>query len=148
MGRGRRPAGAGIVERLDGSTEAKKRLRLILETLAGQRTMALAGRLLGISERRFYVLRKEFLSSALDMLEPRPIGRPGRVPAAGDERLMELETEVQRLQVELRAAQIREEIALVMPHLLRRTRAKKKVRTSRRLPAAHSPIEKSGTSKA
>jgi hypothetical protein len=146
MARGRRPAGAGIVEGLDGAVEAKKRLRLILETLAGQRTMRAAGRLLGISERRFYVLRKAFLLSALETLKPRPIGRPGQPSAVGDERLTELEAELQRLRVDLRAAQVREEIALAMPHLLRRTRAKKKGRHGNRS-LLSSPMEKPGTSK-
>jgi hypothetical protein len=147
MRRGRRPAGAGIVDRLDGPIEAKERLRLILETLTGQRTMQDAGQLLGISERRFYVLRKEFLSSALGTLQPRNIGRPARAPVAGDEQLTELETEVQRLRVELHAARIREELALAMPHLLRRSNSKKKVRASRRPTPASFPVAKKGTSK-
>jgi hypothetical protein len=39
-----------------------------------------------------------------------------------------LQAQVQELQIDLRAAQVREEIALAMPHLLRRTRAGKKGR--------------------
>jgi hypothetical protein len=112
------------VERLNGSAEAKKRLVLILETLAGEQTTSAAGRLLGITRRRFDALRRQFLLFGLSYLEPRPPGRPGQTHVA-DRRVSGLEAQVQRLQVDLRAAEVREEIALALPHLLRRSRGKK-----------------------
>jgi hypothetical protein len=113
------------VEQLSGSAEAKRRLILILLTLAGEQTTSAAGQLLGITRRRFDALRRQFLVSALNDLEPRPPGRPGR-QRVEDRQVSRLEAQVQRLQVDLRAAEVREEIALALPHLLRRTRRGKK----------------------
>jgi len=127
---GRRPVGVHIVDQLDGSADAKKRLRLILEALAGERTAQTAGQLLGISRRRFDALRRRFLRLALDSLEPRPPGRQGRKEVE-DGQLATLQAQVQRLQIDLRAAQVREEIALAMPNLLRRRLAGKKARPAR-----------------
>jgi hypothetical protein len=56
MGRGRKPSVAGLVERLDGAEETKRRLALILETLTGQRSVAEVGHQLGLSARRLYEL--------------------------------------------------------------------------------------------
>jgi hypothetical protein len=140
MERRRRPCRAKLVERLEGSTKAKTRLRLILETLAGERTVSAAGQALGVSRRRFHDLRAEFLRVALDLLEPRPAGRPGRQQGE-EEHLAELKAEIQRLTIDLHAAQVREEIALAMPHLLRRTKAGKKARAKGRR-ARSSHVEK------
>jgi hypothetical protein len=141
MRRGRRTTGVQLVERLEGSAQAKRRLRLVLETLAGQRTVTAAGQALGISRRRFHALRSEFLQAALDELEPRSVGRPGRNQDE-DDRVAGLEVEIQKLQVELRASQVREEIALAMPHLLRRARTGKKARARKTRRARSSAVEK------
>lgn len=125
MGRGRRPAGAKLVEQLTGPAVAKQRLRLILETLSGQSTIAEASALLGVSERRFYLFRSQFLRAALDQLIPKPAGRPSRAEQFADKQVTALEAEVQNLRVRLQAALVREEIALTMPHLLRRKTRKK-----------------------
>jgi len=139
----RRPCGAKLVERLEGSTNAKTRLRLILETLAGERTVSAAGQALGVSRRRFHDLRVQFLRVALDVLEPRPAGRPSR--HQGEEvQLAKLEAEIQRLNIDLRAAQVREEIALAMPHLLRRAKVGKKAKSKGRR-SRSSPVEKPAT---
>jgi Helix-turn-helix domain len=128
MARGRRPTGVRLIEKLDGPSEAKQRLELILETLAGQRSIVEASHALGISERRFYELRWQFLEEALDWLQPRPAGRRGAEEAPPNERIARLEGEVQQLQFDLRAAQVREEIALALPHLAHRSQAAKKSR--------------------
>lgn len=115
MRRGRRPSPAHLVERLDGSAEAKRRVVLILETLAGRQTLAEVGRLLGLSERRLHTLREQMLQEAVWALQPRPSGRPARAAPRGaaDPR----DEELRLLRVELKAAQVREEIARVLPHL-------------------------------
>src|SRR5262245_36492730 len=82
MTRGRKPAWAELVNRLDGSTVAKARLRALLETLAGRQTVAAACLGLGLSERRFHALRDRILQAGLAGLEPRPAGRPGGPGAA------------------------------------------------------------------
>ena len=79
--RGRKPTGANLVERLEGSERAKTRLKAILETLSGQRTIPDACEELGIQESMFHRVRSEVLQTALDRLEPRPLGRPPRQPS-------------------------------------------------------------------
>lgn len=126
MGRGRRPAGAKLVERLAGPAMAKHRLRLILETLTGQCTIAEASTSLGVSVRRFHLFRSQFFQAALHQLAPKPVGRPSRSERASDQRITELEAEVRNLRIHLQAALVREEIALTMPHLIRHKTARKK----------------------
>ena len=112
--RGRHPAGPECVEDCQGSAQAKQRLRVILETMAGKHCVPEACRLLNICEQRFYQLRAEFLQAALERFEARPAGRPRR-PAESEE-VRALRAEVAELTSALRAAQVREEIALVLPN--------------------------------
>jgi hypothetical protein len=44
MGRGRKADGPKLVESLAGSPEAKRRCRVILDTLGGQRSACITGR--------------------------------------------------------------------------------------------------------
>ncbi len=118
MARGRRPEWAGLVGRLDGSGLAKARLEMLLEVLAGRRSIADGCARLGLSERRLHALRQQALQAALASLEPRPAGRPVRVPAEGQETAETLQAAIRDLRLDLRAAQVREEIALTMPDLL------------------------------
>jgi hypothetical protein len=114
--RGRRPSGPEYVERLEGSAQAKERLHVVLQTLAGTCRVQQACDRLGVCAQRFHQLRTQLLQAALDSLEPQPAGRP--CPVAPDAQTQELAAAVQQLQVELRAAQTREEIALVLPQVL------------------------------
>jgi transposase-like protein len=111
--------GPRLVEALDGSESAKGRLRVILETLTGEKTVFDACQELGIGESMFHKLRNEFLQDAVGLLEPKPLGRP-RDEIDPEEKLREgYEKRIQDLEVRLEAARVREEIALTMPHLLR-----------------------------
>jgi hypothetical protein len=130
MARGRRPERTGLVQRLVGSDGAKARLEAILEVLAGGLTVSQACRRLALSARRFHGLRAGALQAALGGLEPRPSGRPAESALEGDSRVAALQAEVQSLRLELRAAQVREEIAIAMPQLLR-ARGKKAARRKR-----------------
>jgi len=110
--RGRRPAGPEYVEQLNASGEAKQRLRAVLETLAGRLRVHEACAQLGIGPVRFHALRHSVLQAALAALEPRPAGRPPHDAAAAtaadeDARLQELATQ-------LEAAQLREEVTLIL----------------------------------
>jgi hypothetical protein len=105
------------VQGLAGSTPAKERLQVILQTMTGTCRVSEACDLLGIGMQRFHQLRRRALLGALAALEPRASGRPARPVAAPAEELAELRGQIQDLQIELRAAQLREEIALVLPHL-------------------------------
>jgi hypothetical protein len=57
MNRGRPPMGPKIVQHLDGPDDTKRRLKVLLETLADQCSVADACAKLGISEARFHELR-------------------------------------------------------------------------------------------
>ena len=115
--RGRPPLGAEIVEHLEGSTAAKRRLAVILRTLAGQLPIPQACQELGVGESRFHDLRNEVLQHALADLEPKPVGRPAQRPSEPEARLAEAQRETQRFQADLRAAQIRQELTLMLPRL-------------------------------
>jgi hypothetical protein len=116
--RGRRPAGPAYVDQLSGSDLAKERLKVVLQTLAGQCRVTEACARLGIGPQRFHQIREEALTAALAGLEPQPAGRPAVVAAPAAAAHQALQAQVERLEVELRAAQAREEIALTLPQVL------------------------------
>ncbi|MGH3429830.1 MAG: helix-turn-helix domain-containing protein [Mycobacteriales bacterium] len=107
------------MERLEGSQRAKQRLQVILETLAGTRSIIDACEILGICESMFHRLRAEVLQTALDRLEPRPLGRPRCGITAEAQQAEALEQEVEELRTELQASQVREELAQIMPSIVR-----------------------------
>lgn len=115
----RPPDGVGHVDRLEGPEELKRRLRVLLETIVGSKSVAQACEELGVSESRLHDLRREALVGALGSLMPKPSGRPitARTPS---EREKELEARIDELEVDLQAALVRTELALAMPHLFRR----------------------------
>jgi hypothetical protein len=115
--RGRKPTGPQLVEHLDGSLRAKTRLKAILETLAGQRTIPDVCAELGIQDTMFHKLRTEVLQTALGRLEPRPIGRPSHRETPADRQVIELQAEIQRLQSQLQASEVRRELAEARPPL-------------------------------
>jgi hypothetical protein len=134
--RGRKPTGPNLVEHLEGSDHAKTRLKIILETLAGQRTIPDACEELGIQESMFHRVRSEVLQTALNRLEPRPLGRPPQSQAPHDRHLTELEEENLRLRIELKAAEVRRELAENLPRLAKSAMApgKKTKRLAKRRP--------------
>jgi hypothetical protein len=127
-----------MVQRGHGTADAKARLNAILATLAGEQSVTQTCMQLGVGERGYYKLLNRFLQDALAWFEPRVPGRPARSSyphSPSDMRVAELEAALRNLRVDLHAARIREEIALVLPHLLRHSkRIKKEVR---RRPGRH-----------
>ena len=115
--RGRKPIGVQLVERLEGSERAKIRLKAILETLSGERSIPEVCEELGIQESMFHRVRSEVLQTALERLEPRPLGRPPLQQLPQDLRVVELEGENLQLQSELKAAEVRRELAEKLPRL-------------------------------
>jgi hypothetical protein len=109
--------GVEHVESVEASAEAKRRLRIVLTTITGERTVEEAAAELAVSTARVHELRKVALSGAAQALEPRAPGRPAS--PRPDPELEALREEVKELRVDLQAARVREEIAIVMPHLLR-----------------------------
>jgi len=132
MKRGRPPRGPKLVENLGGDVEAKRRLEVVLETLSGDRSVEDACAELGITETHFHRIRHRALAGALSALEPGTPGRPRTVPDEAAERIAELEDELADTKIDLRAAQIREEIAVLMPHLLQPKRPSKRPRKKKR----------------
>jgi hypothetical protein len=114
---GRKPVGPKLAERVEASAEAKQRLEVVLETITGAKTMDQACRALGIEKSMLFVLRRRALQAAAESLQAQRIGRPP-LEAASEEvgRIAELEAEILRLQAELKASQIRVELATALPH--------------------------------
>jgi transposase len=117
--RGRRPQGTAGVDHLPGSAQAKERLKVVLENLAGTcRTLEACARL-GVSEPRFQQLRQRMLLASLKRLEPRTAGRPPALRSPEAQRIKELEEQLAAKEMELRVALAREEIALTLPRVAR-----------------------------
>jgi Ser/Thr protein kinase RdoA (MazF antagonist) len=112
-------SGDRMLDPLPGTEGAKARLAAIVATMSGEKSIPAVCEELGIGEARFHEMRKEFLASAVELLEKKTAGRK---PAGGEspERIRELEKEVRKLRVELEASRLRTEIALTMPNLLKR----------------------------
>jgi len=106
------------VDSLEGDEASKARLRAVLATIAGEASVEEACALLSISPTRFDEIRREALEGALAALAPKPPGRPAAPPkeTPAEE---QLRAEVARLRHDLEGARIREEIALLMPGVLR-----------------------------
>jgi len=79
------------VVRILGSTSSKERLRVLLQNIAGELSVADACNKLHISEARFHELRATMLSAAVKSLEPKPAGRPVQTHHPDSERILELE---------------------------------------------------------
>lgn len=129
---GRPPKGPKLVETLRGSAHAKRRLRLILETINGTRSIASACEELGINEAAFHKIRTRTLQEAVEGLEPRPLGRPRHEPTVEEIENEKLTEEIQDLKLQLQASRLREEVAVAMPHVLKPTKPFARKKTKRR----------------
>lgn len=137
--RGRPPKGAAQVEHLSGSMDAKTRLRVIMETVSGTKTIREACQELGVEKSAFYKMRDKALEGAIESLEPRQVGRPRAIVSRKDKKIEELEKELLEARMNLEAAYIREELSIAMPHVLinrdedkkKKRKAKKKKKKSR-----------------
>lgn len=110
--------GPALADKVDGSGQAKVRLKVILQTIAGEMSVADACRQLGLSEARFHELRQQWMQDACAALEPKPVGRPKEMTVEAELELLRLHRENKNLERHLRAAQIREELGIAMPHVL------------------------------
>jgi hypothetical protein len=111
--RGRRPVGPELAEQLGGSAQARQRLRVILETLAGTTRVKQARAELGICAQRFEALRAAVIRAGIAALEPKPAGRPARAAPAPE--VARLEARVAELEAELQVARVRAELAGRLP---------------------------------
>ncbi len=118
--RGRPHEGPELADKLeDCSEEARQRLKVIFQTLAGAFTIEQACAILGIRRSAFHKLRSGFIRQAVHLLEPRTPGRRKKQITPEQMEIERLRQENAQLRFELKAQQIREEIGLLMPHLLK-----------------------------
>jgi len=116
--RGRPREGAELVEKLDDcSDEARSRLKVIFQTLAGELTVEQACQALGIGRSAFNKLRSQFIENAVELLEPKTPGRKKKILTPEQVENQRLREEIERLKFELEAQRLREEIGILMPHL-------------------------------
>lgn len=125
MTRGRPIIGVDLIERLEGPRLLRRRVQIVLATVAGALTIAQACAELGVGRTQFHALRWRVLEGALEALRPRPRGRPRRDDGASAE-VRVLEARIRELELALRTTALRSEIALTMPFLLDRAGRKKK----------------------
>jgi len=132
---GRKPIGPPLVRRLDGSEQAKERMEVILETVAGKITIREACDRLGIEEAMFFKLRTQVLQAGIARLEPRPAGRPARRLSPEGQRIAELEQELREQELQRKVLEAQLDIARIVPESaeerLKKT-AKKKHRRRKR----------------
>jgi hypothetical protein len=115
--RGRRPDGPEFVDKLEGSDTTKERAKVILETISGTCRVQEACERLGISEQRFHQLREEMMTGAIKAIEPGHAGRPAQTLTPAEKEVVALKQKIADLEVELRTAKARAEIAVIMPDL-------------------------------
>ncbi|HEV3262938.1 MAG TPA: hypothetical protein VG013_39245 [Gemmataceae bacterium] len=128
--RGRYPSGPELIEQLEGSEKAKKRVRVILETMTNARRVQEACAELDVCEQRVRQLRAAMLQAAVTSVEDQPPGRP-RQPQEPPE-VAALREQVAELQRELQAARLRAEIAVALPHVTAPPAAPQKKRRTRK----------------
>jgi hypothetical protein len=142
--RGRRPSGPAYVEQMPGSELAKQRARGVLETLTGQRRVLDVCEQLNISEPRFQQLRVEALTAAVASMEPGHAGRPRRTVTPEQAEITALKQQVANMEVALKAAEARAEIALILPKAVqppaRPDQAEPEKKTRRRPKSQRSPM--------
>jgi hypothetical protein len=118
-----------LVAALSGSDSTKRRLLLFLETLSGQRSVGEACSELGICESRFFAQRAEWLEASVDLLEPGAPGRPAKqAPAADPAELQTLRERVRQLESRLAAAEVRSELACLLPRVAATAQSGKKTK--------------------
>lgn len=113
---GRKPLTTAHVDHLDGSERAQERLRVFLETLGGTLPIPAACARLQLGESYFHQLRHTWLQQSLELLEPRPLGRPRHAAetSALVQEIARLKQEVVELRAQLRATQARAEIDSIL----------------------------------
>ena len=130
---GRKPTGAKLLDKFTASAHAQARMRAIMETLSGAKTIPEVCAELEIGEAMFHRIRAEAMQAALEALEPKPMGRPRTATGVESSANAALEQENEDLKIALRTAEVRAEISQSMPHLMtRKGPDEKKRRTTRR----------------
>jgi len=119
-----------MVESLEGSQRAKKRLEVVLDTIAGKLSVAEACLALGVGKTAFYQMRYKVMQAALEDLEPKPSGRPPRQVPEEQAEVERLRRENRELLDRLEIAHVREELMLAMPDVFEPAQKKKRQSTA------------------
>jgi transposase-like protein len=106
----RPPAQSRLVDTLEGDDLAKRRLKAVLQTITGERSIADACARLGIGATALFELRTRALYGALAGLAPGAPGRP--VTPAEDPEVAALRTELAQKDRELQVERLRTQLAL------------------------------------
>lgn len=114
-----------MAQGLAATPEAKKRLRVVLETLAGERPIEDACAELSLGEAGFHKMRRQALEAAAERLEGQAPGRKREAPSEDAQKVDDLQAKIDLLEVELELARYREKLALSMPYLLKRREAER-----------------------
>lgn len=121
MPAGRPPARiADHLAGIAGPDDARERVRVVLEALAGETTVADACARLGVGESRFHELRRQVLEGAVAHVTTGSPGRPARHKDPASARERELLDRIAELELVAEAARVRTELALTMPQILKR----------------------------
>ncbi|MCE9564008.1 MAG: helix-turn-helix domain-containing protein [Planctomycetes bacterium] len=115
--RGRTPVGPELTEKLAGSTLARERMQVILETIAGECRVQEACEQLGICQQRFERLRVLAIEAGIAALELKPAGRPAKVLSETEIENIRLQQRIAELEAELKITHIRVELATQLPQL-------------------------------
>jgi hypothetical protein len=115
--RGRPAIGPEIAEKLEGSEQARERLRVVLETIAGRKPVQDACQELGICEQLFERIRARAMQAAARSLELKSAGRPRKIRSAAEGQIAGLQKRIAELEALLQAAEVRAELADALPRL-------------------------------
>ena len=103
--------GLDHIDGLQGDRTEKHRLRCILSTLLGLRSVAEVCIELAIGRTYFAMLRVRVLQACLDALAARPTGRPRRVPVEVQQEIAAMRQRIAELEQENRLLNARLELA-------------------------------------
>ncbi|RKZ12926.1 hypothetical protein DRQ53_14075 [bacterium] len=102
---------------LAGEEVSKERLRVILETIAREKSVNDACEELGIERVRFHELRTKALQAGIEALTPKKPGRKRKVKSAEELRIEELERKVSDLKQEVYTQSMKEAIHIALDRL-------------------------------
>jgi hypothetical protein len=112
MTQGRTPNPDEAIDRLDGLSPEKERLKVILEQVSGSCSVEEACERLGVGRTRYFELRQQALQGALEGLEPGVAGRPRTVEEIDPDDVDALVERTRELEHEMKVAEAKIELAM------------------------------------
>ena len=108
--------GTGFIDRLEGDSESKRRVRICMATIYDQMSVEEAIKEIGLCKQAFYEARDRILCGAIEGATPKPSGRhPKSLDAEELKRQEEGLAKLERdLRIRAEGLRIREELGLVL----------------------------------